>query len=241
MQQIIKGVYFIPGQDEFIPDAHMYVLGALETGDVTLVDAGLMGKDGHKLKALQRLGVQPEHVRRIIMTHTHLDHIGCLPELRQALPQAEVWMHDTEARYLEDRDERVVYGMDMFENMCHAQYGLAPGHFALQADRRLDGGESLKLGGTTWEVLHVPGHSPGCIALYHSTEKVLVAGDVVYADYAIGRFDLHGASGRRLRESLERLGELEVKILLPGHNGVVTDLPPDYIRQTASQWAAYLG
>ena len=71
-------------------------------------------------------------------------------------------------------------------------------------------------------------------------QKVLIPGDVVYADYAIGRFDLHGADGGVLKKSLLRLAELEVEILLPGHNRVVKGLKPGYIRDTAKQWAPYL-
>jgi glyoxylase-like metal-dependent hydrolase (beta-lactamase superfamily II) len=63
---------------------------------------------------------------------------------------------------------------------------------------------------------------------------------VVYADYAIGRFDLHGADGSKLKDSLMRLAELEVDILLPGHNRVVKGVKPGYIRETAKQWAPYL-
>jgi hypothetical protein len=62
----------------------------------------------------------------------------------------------------------------------------------------------------------------------------------VYADYAIGRFDLYGANAAKLKESLIRLGGLDVKILLPGHNSIVRDLPAGYIMQTAKQWAPYL-
>jgi glyoxylase-like metal-dependent hydrolase (beta-lactamase superfamily II) len=80
----------------------------------------------------------------------------------------------------------------------------------------------------------------GSIGLYHRTMKILIPGDVVYADYAIGRFDLYGAKASQLKESLMRLGELEVDILLPGHNRIVKGLPKGYILKTARQWESYL-
>ena len=120
------------------------------------------------------------------------------------------------------------------------QYNLKPGVFTFAVDKRLAGEENLELGDMTWEVIHVPGHSPGSIGLYHRSDKILIPGDVVYADYAIGRFDLHLARGPDLKNSLLRLGELEVKVLLPGHNRIVQDLPPGYIADTARQWAPYL-
>ena len=240
-QQVTEGVYFIQGQDEFIPDSHVYVIGEPDSEDLSIIDAGLMGKGDYKLGSIDNLGIDFKSIKRVIMTHTHLDHIGCLAEILEQLPWAELWVHDIEAGPLEAGDERTVYGMEMFKNMCMMQYNLKPGFFSFGVDRRLHGGEDLQLGGLTWEVMHIPGHSPGSIGLYDRQRKILIPGDVVYADYAIGRFDLYGASGAEHRESLFRLGKLEVDILLPGHNRIVTSLPHGYIADTATQWAPYLG
>ena len=240
MTQITEGVYFIKGQDEMIPDSHVYVVGKLDSQDLSLIDAGLMGKGNYKIQSIQNMGIELKAITRIIMTHTHLDHIGCLAEIREQIPWAELWVHDIEAGPLEEGDERTVYGMEMFQNMCMMQYNIKPGAFTFLADRRLQGEENLDIGGMTWEVLHIPGHSPGSIGLYNQSEKILIPGDVVYADYAIGRFDLHGANGLELKDSLLQLADLEVDILLPGHNRIVKELPPGYIAETARQWAPYL-
>ena len=240
MKQITEDIYFIKGQDELIPDCNVYVIGEPESGDLSIVDAGLMRKEGYKMEALSKLGIDSKDIKRVIMTHTHLDHIGCLPELIKAIPQAEVWMHSAEAEPLEQGDERIAYGMEMFMTMCQAQYGIEAGDFCCHVDRKLEGGDILEIGHMTWEVIHIPGHSQGSIGLYHRAEKVLIPGDVVYSDYAIGRFDLHGADGPQLKDSLLSLAALEVDVLLPGHNDIVVGLPPGYIRETAKQWAPYL-
>ncbi|HSB06732.1 MAG TPA: MBL fold metallo-hydrolase [Thermodesulfobacteriota bacterium] len=240
MTQIAEGVHFIPGQDEFIPDSHIYVVGDLTSRDLSLVDVGLIGKAGYKIQSLQRMGINLKDIKRIIMTHTHLDHIGCLSEILKKIPWAELWVHTLEAAPLEKGDERTVYGMDMFRTLCQTQYGLKSGAFAFQTNRTLEGGETLNIGGTKWEVIHIPGHSMGSIALYHRTKKILIPGDVVYADYAIGRFDLHGANASDLKTSLMRLAKLDVDILLPGHNQTVKNLPKGYIQETAIQWESYL-
>jgi glyoxylase-like metal-dependent hydrolase (beta-lactamase superfamily II) len=130
--------------------------------------------------------------------------------------------------------------MDMFREFCQGQLRLKPGAFKCQVNRKLEGGETLELGGMTWEVIHIPGHSMGSIGLYQSPMKVLIPGDVVYADYAIGRFDLYGADAAQLKGSLMRLAELEVDVLLPGHNQIVKGLPKGYILKTAKQWEPYL-
>ncbi len=240
MVKLTDSLFLIPGQDEMIPDAHVYVLGKPGSGDLSLVDAGLMGKGRYKLNSLAEEGIKLTEVKRVIMTHTHLDHIGCLPEFMKEIPSLELWVHANEAEPLENGDERTVYGMDMFKQMCQMQYRLKDGAFTFKVHRKLEDKEELPIGGATWTVLHVPGHSPGGIALYDAKNAILIPGDVVYADYAIGRFDLHGASGSQLGRSLMHLAELPVSMLLPGHNQILKKVPDGYIRRTAEQWGPYL-
>lgn len=240
MPEVTEGVYFIQGQDEFIPDAHVYILGKPGSKDLSMIDAGLMRKGDYKVKNIRDFGLELEDVKRVIMTHTHLDHIGCLGEIREKMPWLELWVHDIEADPLESGDDRTVYGMDMFKSMMVMQYQLKPGDFTFKVDRRLQEGEVLEIGDMVWEILHIPGHSAGSIALYDPANRVLIPGDTVYADYAIGRFDLHGAEASALKTSLKRLAELDVDILLPGHNRIMKDVPDGYIASTARQWEPYL-
>jgi glyoxylase-like metal-dependent hydrolase (beta-lactamase superfamily II) len=241
MPKIIDAVHFIPGQDEMIPDSHTYVLGNISSRDLSLIDPGLVGKGKYKMESIKKMGIELKDIKRVIMTHTHFDHIGALSEIRDKIPEAELWIHSLEAAPIEKGDERTVYGMDMFQQMCQMQYGIEPGAFTFQVDRKLEEGETIEIGGMSWKVIHIPGHSMGSIALYYEPKKILIPGDVIYADYAIGRFDLYGADGAELKKSLLRLAEWEVEILLPGHNRVVTEVPSEYILQTARQWEPYLG
>ncbi|HBA55171.1 MBL fold metallo-hydrolase [Syntrophorhabdus aromaticivorans] len=240
MTKVSEGVYFIQGQDEFLPDSHVYIIGEPGSNDLSMVDVGLTGKGGYKVQAIRKLGIEPDAVKRIIMTHTHLDHIGCLSEVKKEIPGAELWVHTLEADPLEAGDDRGVYGMNEFKGMCRTQYGLKADAFKFKVDRKLEGGESLSIGNMTWEVIHIPGHSMGGIALYNRPGRILIPGDVIYADYAIGRFDLHGADARQLRKSLMNLTELDVDILLPGHNNIIKGLPSGYIGKVAKMWEPYL-
>jgi hydroxyacylglutathione hydrolase len=240
MPKVTEDVYHIPGQDELMPDSHTYVLGKLSSQNLSLIDPGLVGKGSYKIQSIQKAGIELSVIKRIIMTHTHLDHIGCLAEIQKQLPWAELWVHRSEGELLEQGDERAVYGMDTFRGFCQEHFGLKPGAFKFQVNRKLDGGEILDFGDAGWEVIHIPGHSMGSIGLYHPPMKILIPGDVVYADYAIGRFDLYGADASELKKSLLKLAELKVDILLPGHNQIVRNLPQGYILKTARQWESFL-
>ena len=240
MAKIMDGVYFVAGQDEFLPDSHVYILGEPGSDDLSMVDVGLTGKGNYKIQSIKNLGIELSSIKRIIMTHTHLDHIGCFTEIKKEIPGAELWVHTLEGEPLEKGQDEAVYGMKEFKGMCQMQFGLKPGAFKFKVDRKLEDNEILKIGNMEWEVLHIPGHSMGGIGLYSKTHKILIPGDVIYADYSIGRFDLFGASASQLKASLNRLATIEVDILLPGHNQLVKGLPKDYVTKTVNTWGPYL-
>ena len=65
----------------------------------------------------------------------------------------------------------------------------------------LKDGDEVKFGNTTLKVLFVPGHSPGHIAFYNEAEKIIISGDVLFQG-SVGRYDLPGASGKVLFETI---------------------------------------
>jgi glyoxylase-like metal-dependent hydrolase (beta-lactamase superfamily II) len=200
-----------------------------------------MEMGAYKLEQLDKCGITPKQVKRVIMTHTHLDHIGCLPEILKAIPHAEVWVHADEAVPLERGDERIIFGDRMFESMVRAQYNVPKEFFRTQVHRRLQGDESLSLGGIPFKVLHLPGHSIGGIGLFNEERRLLLSGDTIYADWAIGRYDLVSADPGALKRSLERIAALDVDILLPCHNRIVKGGAAPMVRQTVEQWGPILG
>ena len=224
-----------------MPDSHMYVIGKADTADFSLIDCGLMQMGAYKLEEIEGCGVPLKQVNRIIMTHTHLDHIGCLPELLEAIPHAEVWVHESEAAYLERGDSRVLWGNQMFESMIRSQYSIPENLFQLHVHRKLEGGEVLSLGGLTFRVIHLPGHSIGSIGLFDEERRLFMSGDTIYADGAIGRFDLFSADASQLRRSLEQIADLKVDILLPCHNRIVKGRAEPMIKNTVLQWSPLLG
>ncbi len=240
-EHVVEGVRWIPGKDRFLPDSHMYVIGKSDSDEFSLVDCGLMQMGAYKLEALQSCGIPLEKVKRVIMTHTHLDHIGCLPEILEAIPELEVWVHKDEADYLERGDDRIVFGNQMFESMIRSQYTISKDFFKIKVHRKLEGGETLALGGLTFKVIHLPGHSAGSIGLFNEQHKLLMSGDTIYADGAIGRYDLVSANTAELKRSLELIADLDVDILLPCHNRIVRSGAGPMVKNTVRQWTPLLG
>ncbi len=240
VEKVTDGILWVAGRDRFMPDSHIYVLGDVRSDDLTIVDCGIVEMGAYKLGELENYGISLKQVKRIIMTHTHLDHIGCLREFLDKDPHIEVWVHKDEATYLEQGDDRVVFGNKMFESMIKSQYSISSGFFEFKVNRKLEGGENLDLGGTIFKVIHVPGHSVGSIGLYDEVGKIFISGDTIYADGAIGRYDLFSADPEKLKESLQVIADLEIDILLPCHNRIVKGGADQMIKNTVQYWLPLL-
>ncbi len=229
LMRIAQGVYQVARDPRegggFVPAANTYLLGSPAAGDLALVDPGFAGGGGEILQALARAGVAPSRLRRVILTHTHLDHLGCLPDLLEAVPGCEVWAHREEAEPLERGDERTVYGNRPTEALLRRQFGLPPGRYRLRVQRKLAANDTIETAAGPWSVLHTPGHSAGSICLYCSFREVLISGDTLFSDGAIGRFDMHGADSQQLQASLACLAQLAVRRLLPGHGALGSGWP----------------
>ena len=92
----------------------------------------------------------------------------------------------------------------------------APGAVAIEAS--IADGESLRAGNLTANVLHTPGHTEGSVCLYFPAEKLLIAGDTLFAR-SIGRTDLPGGSYQKIMRSLhDRVLTLpDDTVVIPGH------------------------
>ena len=75
--------------------------------------------------------------------------------------------------------------------------------------------------GLDLKVFHTPGHSPGSVCLYWTQQKALFSGDLVFKE-GIGRTDLPGGDGAKLKESIKKLVNLEIDWLFPGHGNMIS-------------------
>lgn len=165
-----------------------------------LVDAGMMA--GPTLKNIKKY-IDPKEIQMIVLTHCHHDHSGAAPALKEA----------TGAKLLLDRKEEGCVGDDL--TTVAYLFGMEAPEY--KVDGTLSDGMILDTGRWKLEVIETPGHSEGSICLYERTEKVLFSGDTVFPDGNIGRTDLYGGDTIKLIKSIEKLTELDVKTMYPGH------------------------
>ena len=123
-------------------------------------------------------------IKFIVLTHTHIDHIGALKEVKEATG-AEVAIHADEAQALQENSVSTLLGLSY--------------PTPLPPDRLLQGEDNMDIGDLHFLVLHTPGHSPGCICLLG--EGIIFSGDTLF-NYGIGRADLPGGSYSQLMNSI---------------------------------------
>ncbi|HEV2544258.1 MAG TPA: MBL fold metallo-hydrolase [Methylobacterium sp.] len=144
-------------------------------------------------------------VEKILLTHGHIDHAGGAAELKERLGVPVEGPHEADKFLLDSLSE------------AGASYGL-DGARAITPDRWLAEGDSVTIGGLTFDIWHAPGHSPGSVVFMSRDARFALVGDVVFQG-SIGRTDLPGGSHeqliRMIKEKVLPLGD-DVAFI-PGH------------------------
>jgi glyoxylase-like metal-dependent hydrolase (beta-lactamase superfamily II) len=140
-------------------------------------------------------------IKTIVNTHSHFDHTGGDKKFRDWL-KAEIAIHE----YDKDAVESGEVLADRF-NMASR---------IITVDRKLRDRNVLKTENFNLEVISTPGHTPGSICLFDRAKKILISGDMLFAD-GIGRTDFPGGSRDDMQKSLQKLSKLDINYLLPGH------------------------
>jgi len=180
-----------------------YVVGSASTKLGMIIDPG--AEADAILGMVRQTGLS---VSFIVLTHTHIDHIGALSLVKK----------ETKARFILHEMEKgsLSSGLDKMFGFFNLDFESPP-----QPDRLLKDGDQIKVGDLVFRVLHTPGHSPGGICLLG--HGVVFSGDTLF-NFGIGRTDFPGCSHKQLMKSIhDRLMVLpDETIVYPGHGPATT-------------------
>jgi glyoxylase-like metal-dependent hydrolase (beta-lactamase superfamily II) len=204
-----------------------------------LIDAGF-GSD-EALEALKQqlseINVDLKKISRIVITHSHGDHIGLAGIIRQ-LTGAKIALHAIEAAYHPPSPENPIarWTEEWFrENGVPGDSTPDPGFPGgirripptPEPDILLEDGQEIHFDGIDLHVVWTPGHSPGHICLYDAKRKVLFSADHVLPVTTPNIGLRPGIKGNPLNDylqSLRRVRDMDVELVLPAHEQIFANL-----------------
>lgn len=183
MQENENGAMIIKGLEVGPFLSNCYIVGSEKTKEGMIIDPGAEAE--LILKTVRQLGLS---ITLIVATHTHLDHIGALAQVKEAAG-AGFAVHEAEGGKK---------GAHAFNQMLGSFLGGSL-RSPPKPDRLLREGDVIEIGELSFSVLHTPGHSPGGICLLGP--GVVFCGDTLF-NFSIGRTDFPGGDYDQLMDSI---------------------------------------
>lgn len=169
-----------------------------------IVDCGLDPEP--MLDAIEARALVPQE---ILLTHSHLDHIAGVDAALSRFGPLPISIHEAEAGFCSDA-------------MLNLSAMIGMPVTCTEPDRTLKDGDQIDLGGTTWRVVHAPGHSPGCALFIHDASKQAIVGDTLFAG-SMGRVDFPTSDPAAMQRTLAMMMTLPDDLHIhPGHGPATT-------------------
>jgi len=208
-----------------------------------LIDTGMASDEAfvELSRQLAEIGVRPENLTEILVTHFHIDHVGLVPRLRklsgaQLIVSAKTaeavqlvrQTHESHWKNLMNIYKVAGVPTELVEHMLKA----TPGHIyqavyeeLAKPSRTLEDGDKISIGEYSFQIVWTPGHSPGHICLYEPKRRFLMAGDHLLPTITphVTPWGLESNALADYLDSLEKVGKLDVDVVLPSHEELFKD------------------
>lgn len=212
--------------------------------DITIIETSASPSIPYVLKGLKELGIEPEQIKNIIVTHIHLDHAGGVGLLLESCPNAKVVVHPRGARHLTDPAKlilgaRAVYG-DLFDELFNPILPVPEDRLIVKED-----GEVLQIDeNRTFTFYDTPGHAKHHFSIHDSLSNGIFTGDTIGVYYpqvkdkglelilpstSPNQFDPEA-----MLQSLEKIEALGVNRIFFGHYGMSNN--PNNVYEQIKYW-----
>jgi len=223
IKEVAENIYLIDNQFCSIPEwGSVYLINEEKKA---LVDTGPTTSVNFVLDGIKRVGVDPEEIDYLIITHVHLDHAGGAGVLIQDMPHAQVAVHHKGARHLANPVKlvdgaRVAQGEEIMAKLGE----VVP--IEMKRLRPVSEGDVIKLGEKqVLRFIDAPGHASHELCIYESRNNGLFSGDAIGISVAEDKVLVPATpppsfDAELCINTLERLIKLKATMIYFAHFGV---------------------
>jgi len=200
MKEVFKNIYHVgdSGCSVFLVDTE-------SDEGLVLIDCGMSLS---MIEKISKMGLNPKNINHCIITHCHIDHIAICDDLKTLNKGIRFYAHDLDADAIEER------GHD--SKTAASWYGTKyiPVKLEIRFKKEV---EILKLGTYEFKCIHIPGHTPGSIAVLVEIEgKKILFGQDIHGPFMAS----FGSDLNDYQKSMQKLLDLNADILCEGHFGI---------------------
>jgi len=206
-------------------ESGVYLLEGKE--DSMIVSGGLSYIVPDMLQQLHEFGIEEKRIKKLLILHSHFDHVGIVPFFKRRLPAMEIYASPRAWEVLQ-MDKAILtineFGRSVAQRM---ERGNIYSIYDLEWRKDVSGktireGDRIDLGGMGVSILEIPGHSSCCIAAYVPELKALFPTDGAGIPFGQTIVSSGNSNYTLYQRSLEKLKDLEVDSLCADHYGYIT-------------------
>jgi glyoxylase-like metal-dependent hydrolase (beta-lactamase superfamily II) len=194
------------------------------------------------------MGIKPERIEYLALTHTHPDHIGAVPHLQKLWPHLKVVASEVAAKLLQKEEvirefisiDRTITEILLIKGDID-QWSEELDNPVFEVDSVVGEGDKIDLGsGMVWTIYETPGHSPCHISFHNERDGILVIGDAtgIYEPEKEVFWPNYFQSLEEYCNSIRKLAALPARIGARSHGGVVEE-PRHYLQRVIKATEAY--
>jgi glyoxylase-like metal-dependent hydrolase (beta-lactamase superfamily II) len=206
-------------------EAGVYILEG-KVGSI-MINGGLAHILPDVLSQMKEFAIDPAKLKKILILHSHFDHIGVIPYFKRNWPAIEVYGSEETWRIL--KIQKAIDIANQFSKVVADKMGLGAAlagfDYAWRDDitgQTVGEGSRIDLGGTALDILYTPGHTHCSITAYEPRLKALFPSDGGGIPYRDMSFASANTNFTQYLESLEKMKPLAVETLCADHYGYVT-------------------